>query len=264
MLRLVKPALLALAVSALAAPAHAGEAGCWFENGVLVVTAQVAGVTGDYILDIGQPQTQLGETQAQTAGYTDTLLSGEVRLAGVALPASAIAVADLDVRTGLLPTPIAGIIGADVLKGQVVDVSFAPACRIRLSTPDQVPAFRVTASLPIAWEDGRPLVPARISDGTTTVEGRFVPATGGDAAIRISDTLADAPGASKPAELYPYGVLRPALRRLTFGGRRLENLPAGLLPRDRPGDGELGAPVLARFRLRFDFPAGVLSLGPAS
>ena len=46
---------LALALSVCLAlvgfPAHAGEAACWFENGVVVVTAQVMGVTGDFILD---------------------------------------------------------------------------------------------------------------------------------------------------------------------------------------------------------------------
>lgn len=259
----MKSALLALAASALAAPAHAGDAACWFENGVVVVTAQVAGVTGDYILDTGQAQTQMGETQAQTAGYTDTVLAGEVRLAGAALPAPTIAVADLDVRTGLLPTPIAGIIGADVLRGQVLDVTFAPACRIRLSAPTRAPAFRAAASLPLTWSGGRPLASAGVSDGVRARLGRFSISTGADAPVRVSDALATAPGAAKPAELYPYGVLRPSLRALSLGGALVENVPAGLL-RDRPGDGEIGAPVLARFRLRFDFPAGVLRLTPAS
>jgi len=35
-------------------------------------------------------------------------------------------VADLDLRTGAAPTPIVGVIGADVLRPYVLDVSFAP------------------------------------------------------------------------------------------------------------------------------------------
>ncbi|MET0274155.1 MAG: aspartyl protease family protein, partial [Phenylobacterium sp.] len=122
-------ALLACAASA----ARAGEAACWFENGVVVVPAEVMGVAGDYILDTGQAQTQLAETQAQSAGFEATAPTGEVRLAGQRLEGRPVAVADLDVRAGLFPTPIAGVIGADVLRGVGVDVTFAP-CRVRLST----------------------------------------------------------------------------------------------------------------------------------
>jgi predicted aspartyl protease len=97
----LKPALAAIVLAAAPGLARAGETACWFERGVVVVTAQVAGVTGDFILDTGAPQTILAETQAQGAGYEATAITGEVELAGVRTAALPIAVKDIDVRTGL-------------------------------------------------------------------------------------------------------------------------------------------------------------------
>lgn len=260
----VTPKTLALAavLASLAPAARAGESACWFEGGVVVIPASVMGVAGDYILDTGQAATQLAETQAQGAGFEAVALTGDVRLAGERLAAHRVAVADLDVRTGLLPTPIAGVIGADVLKGYVVDVSFAP-CRVRLSRAGRAPRFGPAAALPMAWRDGRPEVAAAVSDGAGALSVRLTPSTGADAPIRLSDALAAAEGASRPQEVYPYGVLRPRLRALSLAGVLFEDQPAGLL-KAGAGDGWLGAPVLSHFRVRFDFPAGVLRLAPAS
>ncbi|HEY2358577.1 MAG TPA: hypothetical protein VGH86_14085 [Phenylobacterium sp.] len=256
----------ALALSALltlaATPAAAGAAPCWFENGVVVVSAEVMGVPGDYILDTATPHTLLAETQAQTAGFAETALTGAVRLAGVTIEREPVAVADLDMRTGALPTPIAGVIGADALKAYIVDVSFEP-CRVVLTRAGRAPAFPSGTTLPLRWVADRPVVTAAASDGSRTRIGAFAPATGADTAVRLSDAVASAPGAAKPNELYPYGVLRPRLRGLSFAGALSENLPAGLLKAEDPDlTGELGAPLLAHYRLRFDFPAGKLRLAP--
>ena len=261
-LAVTRPTLALSALLALAAtPALAGAAACWFENGVVVVGAEVMGVPGDYILDTATPHTLLAESQAQAAGFAETSLTGEVRLAGVASRGKAVAVAELDLRTGALPTPIAGVIGADVLRDYVLDLSFAP-CRVALSPAGRAPRFRSQATLPMSWVADRPVVTAAASDGPRTLSGPFAPATGGDTAVRLSDALASAPGAAKPRELYPYGVLRPRLRALSFAGALSENLPAGLLKAEDPDlAGEIGAPLLSRFRLRFDFPAGKLLLG---
>ena len=254
-------ALLALAATqTFAGGAAAGEAACWFENGVVVVGAQVMGVPGDYILDTATPHTQLADSQAQTAGFTETALTGEVRLAGITARGRPVAVAVLDLRTGALPTPIAGVIGADVLRDYIVDVSFAP-CRVALRPAGDAPRFRAEAVLPLSWIAGRPVVTAAVADGPHAFSGAFTPATGGDRALRLSDALARAPGAAKPRELYPYGVLQPRMRAFSFAGVLSENLRAGLVKAEDPGlAGEIGAPLLARYRLRFDFPAGELRL----
>jgi hypothetical protein len=256
-----------LALSALlaltATRALAGEAACWFEGGVIVVGAEVMGVPGDYILDTASPHTQLADSQAETAGYAETALVGEVRLAGVVARGRPVAVEVLDLRTGALPTPIAGVIGADVLKDYVVDVSFAP-CRVALRPAGRAPRFAASASLPMGWVAERPVVAAAVSDGPHAFAGAFTPATGADTGLRLSDAVANVARAAKPKELYPYGVYRPRLRALSFAGVLAENLPAGLMKAEDPRlTGQIGAPILSRYRLRFDFPAGRLLLAPA-
>jgi hypothetical protein len=240
--------------------ARAGEAHCWFEAGVLVVPAEVAGVAADYVLDTGAPQTLLADTQAQAAGFAGSTLRGSIRLAGHRFDDRPIAVAALDARFQGLPTPVAGVIGADQLWGYVLDVRFSP-CRLGLWRPTQAPRFGAGRILPLGAAGGRPVVRASVADGTRTLTGGFVPATGSTVPVRLRDDVADAPGAAKREALYPYGALRPDLRALSLAGDLFENLPSGLLAKaDAPALGEIGAPVLARYRLRFDFPAGRLSL----
>jgi hypothetical protein len=255
---LILSALLALTVTR----ARAGEAACWFEGGVVVMGAEVMGVPGDYILDTASPHTQLADSQAQTAGFAETALVGEVRLAGVVARGRPVAVEALDLRTGALPTPIAGVIGADVLKDYVVDVSFAP-CRVALSPAGHAPRFAASASLPMGWVAERPVVAAAVADGPRAFAGAFTPATGADTGLRLSDAVANVARAARPKELYPYGVYRPRLRAFSFAGVLAENLPSGLMKAEDPAlAGQIGAPILSRWRLRFDFPNGRLLLGP--
>ncbi|HKR87047.1 MAG TPA: hypothetical protein VJS38_02640, partial [Phenylobacterium sp.] len=129
---------LLLAASLWPPTAWAGETRCWFESGVLVTPAEVMGIAGDYVLDTGAAHTLLADTPAQGAGYAQTALVGEVRLAGLNLQGRPVAVTKLDARLRALPTPVAGVIGADVLAGRVVDVRFAP-CRVRIYEPGRAP-----------------------------------------------------------------------------------------------------------------------------
>lgn len=256
--------ILSALVALSASPARAGEAACWFENGVVVVSAQVMGVAGDFILDTATPHTQLAETQAQAAGFEETALAGEVRLAGLRIANRPVAVADIDLRTGALPTPIAGVIGADVLAPYVLDVSFTP-CHVALNPARHAPPFQAAQSLRMAWVAGRPVVNAVASDGSRSLSASFSPGVGADRAVRLSDVAASAPGAKKLLELYPYGVLAPRLESLAFAGDVFLDLPSGLVHAEDPRlAGQIGAPLLSRYRLRFDFPAGRLELAPAS
>ncbi|HEY3950988.1 hypothetical protein [Phenylobacterium sp.] len=250
----------ALAALACAPTARAAAARCWYENQVVVVGAEVMGVTGDFILDPATPHTELADSQAQAAGFADTELQGPVRLAGVTVPRAAVSVQTLDLRTGALPTPVAGVIGADVLKGYVLDVDFHP-CRIRLSRPGHAPRFRALRTLPLSWIAGRPVVAAAVSDGPHAAGGGFSLGVGADTAVRVSDAAAAAPGAAKPKEAYPYGVLRPRLRAFSFAGGLVENLASGLVAAEDPAlVGQIGAPILSRFRLRLDLARNRLML----
>jgi len=254
--------LIAAAVAVAAPPARAGETACWFDLGLVVAPAQVMGVAGDYIIDTATPQTALHDTAAQGAGFADTALVGEVRLAGLRLAGRPVKVEGLDRRARRSPTPIAGVIGADVLKAYVMDLSLAP-CRLRLSRPGHAPRFRGGRNLAIAWIGGRPTIQAAVADGPRARAGDFALATGADAAIRLSDAAASAPGAAKPGELYPDGMLHPTLRALSFAGDLQENLASGL-EADRGTLGVIGARAMARYRLRFDFPRSMLGVAASS
>ena len=64
----------------------------------------------------------------------------------------------------------------------------------------------------------------------------------------------------KPSGLRP----NTSRTRLSFAGASGQDVAAGLMPPEGDVVGVLGGPVLAHFRLRFDFPAGRLDLSPAS
>lgn len=244
----------------VAGPAYAGEAACRFERGVVVVPAVVAGIAGDYILDTGAAGSALHETKAQAEGIADTDLTGDVRVAGTVVKALALKVADLDVRTWNLPTPVAGVIGADALRGFVLDVAYAP-CRLRLSAAGRAPRFR-GRTLALGWDLGRPTVEASVSDDAHRIAGRFVIATGANAPVRLADDLAQAPGATETKELYPEGVWLARLPEVDFAGATGRDVAAGLMKPEGDVVGVLGGPVLAHFRLRFDFPRNRLVVDP--
>ena len=102
-----------------------------------------------------------------------------------------------------------------------------------------------------------------MADDRSALAGPMTPATGPDAAVRLSPSAAAGSGAAEPGKLGPYGSARAELRALSFAGVLFERLPAGLLAEgDAARLGAVGPAVLARWRLRFDFPAGRLELYP--
>lgn len=257
------PAALATAATLIAlapAGARAGEVACIYERGVVVVPASVAGMAGDYILDTGSVDTQLHETKAQMAGVTGDAVRARVLLAGLNLPDRLVAVVDLDARTVAFPTPIAGVIGADLLGAYVVDVRFDP-CRVTIRRPRQAGRFTGGVAMPMGGTSGPASVRAAVADGPHALAGEMVLSTGADAPLRIRQSVVNAPAASEA--LLPHGGGRATLRALSLGGALFENVPAGLTP---DGDGArlgvVGAQVLAHWRVRFDFPRRRVLLGP--
>lgn len=263
MLAHVTSPLAVLAAAALHA-APAAQAQCVYEMGVVVVPASVLGAAGDYILDTGAARTLMHETRAQGSGFADTSLAGEVRLGGLALAGRPVQVADLDARTAHFPTPVAGVIGADVLSAYVLDVDFAP-CRVRLWRRGTAPPFPAEVRLPMSLRGGAPVIRAAVSDGPSARAGDFVVATGADRGAAISDAAASAAGIDRPEDAYAYGARRPRLRALSLGGRLQENPTSALVKAAELPDGALGvlgAPALSGWRLRLDFPRGRLELAP--
>jgi hypothetical protein len=244
----VRPSLAILALFALPTLAHAGAVRCRLEHGVLVAPAEVAGVAGDFIIDTGQAATALAETQAQAAGFDGPVASGAARFSGQQIADRAFLIQAIDARSQMFDTPIAGVIGADILRGLVVDVRFSP-CWIAARPPGTEPTFKPSLRLPIAWRGGAPTIQAAVSDGPTARVVALRLSTGLDAPMSLSTALAQAPGP------------RASLRALSFAQALYESLATRL---EDPGDadGAVGAGVLARFRIRFDFPRSVIELAP--
>lgn len=254
---LLFPLLLA---TASASAGHAAEVACHFEGGVIVVSAIVAGIAGEYILDTGTAQTTLHETKAQTEGIAETELTGKIEVAGQTLANRALRVEDLDLRTWYLTAPVAGVIGADVLANFVVDVTFAP-CRVQLSTAGTAPRFQGHV-ITMLRDGDRPTATASVFDGARQLTGPFVLATGANAPIRLADDLAHA-ATVKPDDLYPGGGWLTPLPQVSFAGRTGQDVGVGLMKPQGEIVGVLGGPVLAHWRLRFDFPASRLIVAPA-
>lgn len=247
---------IALVAALAAGPAQAViNLNCRFEAGMIVVPGEAAGIAGDYVLDTGTARSVLHGTRAEMAGITATELTGDIRMGGLILPGRPLRVADLDARIWRLATPAGGIIGVDALKDFIVDMEFRP-CRVRLWRPTEAPPPLAGVDLPLTWDAGRPAAPAAVEDGARRLVGQFVLATGADAPARIADDLAAAPGAVRNNELYPEGVWLARLPRVEFAGATGEDVAAGLAAPEGEAAGVLGGEVLSRFRLRFDFPGG--------
>ncbi len=253
-----QPALpLALCLALVPAMGAAAPLACWYEHGVIVVPANVAGAAGDYILDTGSPRTELHDTRAQGMGLSGDATQGEVDIGGFHFPDRTLAIASQDARTYAFPTPIAGVIGADVLRALIVEVDFRP-CRVELHAPADDPAPKTRSQAPnLQWVSGRPVMWAALSDGRTARRIQVAPSTGLDAAVRLAPS--EITSMAAPESLAPYETGRAELRALSLGGVLFENLKAGL-----NGDeiSAVGPDVLEHWRLRFDFPAGRLLLIP--
>ena len=223
-------------------PASAGEVACRIERGVLVVPAQAAGLTGAFVLDAGAAQTVLDWTQMTEASIDARRTIAIVRFAGErrTIP---MAIDALDARTRTQPTPITGVLGADMLDGQVLTVWPEP-CRVRL---DLAAPRRAGRGHPAGRAARRRCSgPRGVSDGASAQLGQFRVATGEALPVRVSARIARAEGGAKGAK-DPTGPLRA----LSLGGRLIENPQAGLdVATD--GEGAIGEAVWAGYGLQLD------------
>lgn len=257
MRRRVPPAFIAFCLSLFSAEAaRAGETTCWFENGALIAPAVIGDMAGDYVIDLSAPRTLLHETKAQMAGIVAPQLALPVEVAGLRAPAVTVTVADLDARGAGFVTPIAGVIGMDVLAGHSVEIDFA-ACRVRIDRPWRAPREAV---LPVVMIDGLPTVLARVSDGPRVLQGAFAIDTASRAMVRLSSREAAATGKLDSQARHR----APArLRALSLDGVLAENAPATIAD-DLPEGvaGTLGAGLWAPHRLRLAADARTLSVAP--
>jgi hypothetical protein len=246
---------LSLALT-FAGAARAGETACWFENGAIIAPAVIADMAGDYVIDLSAPRTLLHETRAQMAGIIEPELTLSVEVAGLKAPAVSVKVADLDARGAGFVTPIAGVIGMDVLAGHSVEIDFA-ACRVLIDRPWRA---RRQVVLPVVVVDGLPTIEAAVSDGPMALRGAFAIDTASLAMARLSTRGAAATG---KLDLTARHKAPAHLRALSIGGVLAENVPASLAD-DLPEGvaGTLGTGFWARHRLRLAADARTLSVAP--
>lgn len=248
--------LLVFSLVLAAGAARAGETACWFENGAVVAPAVIGDMAGDYVIDLSAPHTLLHETKAQMAGITEPELPLSVELAGLKTPAVVVRVADLDARGAGFVTPIAGVIGMDVLAGHSVEIDFAH-CRIRVDQPWRA---RRQVVFPVEMVEGLPTIVAGVSDGPTARRGAFAIDTASKAMARLSTRGATTAGKLDTGARHK----APArLRALSIGGVLAQNVPASLAD-DLPEGvtGTLGTGLWGRHRLRLAADARTLAVAP--
>lgn len=241
-----------------AAPALAGEVACRFENGAVVMPASIGGVAGDWLLDPSAPRTQLHDTRAAMEGLADGFVA-EGRLAELALPAVPVTVANLDGRSPGFVTPIAGVIGADILAAFLVDLRFEP-CRMRLYA-GRAPRLAGGRVLPLERAGGVPAVRAAISDGRQARAGLFAVDWSSRAAVRVAGATVAPPVEGLNATRRDRAPAR--LRALSFDGELYEEPSAALATDLDPAlAGTLGVDFWSGWSLRLDIAGGRLTLIP--
>ena len=251
-------AVIAGLILSVGGPARAGEVACWFENGAIVVPAVIGGVAGDWLLDPSAPRTQLHDTRAGMEGLADGFVA-DGRLAGQALPDVPVMVVDLDGRAPGFVTPIAGIIGADILAAFVVDLRFAP-CRLRLYA-GRAPKVRGGRVLPLESAGGVPAVRAAVADDRRARAGLFAVDWSSRATVRIADATVRPQGEGLDPARRDRAPAR--LRALSVDGRLYEEASAAVATDLDPAlAGTLGVDFWSDWSLRLNIAGGRLTLLP--
>ncbi len=247
-----------LILSAAASQARAGEVACWFENGAVVVPAEIGGVAGDWLLDPSESRTLLHDTRADMEGLPRSF-TAPGHLAGLTLAPTTVEVVDLDSRAPGFATPIAGVIGADILARYTVDLQFAP-CRVRVVAGSLRRPTRARA-LPLVMAGGVPAVRAAVSDDRRARSGLFAIDWSSRAAVRLADARLSPP--AKGLEPTPRHLAPATVRALSIDGQLFEEPSAATAEGLATGlTGTLGVEFWARWRLRLDIRHDELLLSP--
>lgn len=194
----------------------------------------------------------------------DEIHDVQIQIGNLTLPETNASVADFAALTRHLGHPVPLLLGDNAFDGLVMDIDFAHH-RLALRDPSKLQIPAGAAKVPIIRAEGNFLIPFSI-EGAAPVDFELGLGNSGDLLVyqsyyeahkllegrRLSKRLGIGSGGIVPE---PIGTLRSA----QFAGFRFENMPAAFIPASLAGTesstiaGDLGLPLLARFRLIIDY-----------
>jgi len=282
-------ALACVGCAANTAPETGPAVRAQFVDGIILLEASVAGTTGWWILDSGYEYSLVDSAVANAAGLTlsapETAAQpggevtqswtqpGPVELARGTFHADSMAVLDFSGLAPIVGLPVAGLLGHDFFSRYVITIDYA-AREVTLAEPEGWRAPNGSTELAVWIENAEPF-----ALGTLWVNDRTVPAklkldTGSLSALGLNGSFV------AQNLLIPEGWPRLAVSGIAVGGAtrnfvaRIDSMRFGpaVIPAPvtgwsedltRVGDaGTVGAPVLARFRVTFDYTRHRLLLEP--
>ncbi len=260
-----------------------------FVDGIILMEVVLAGKPGWWILDSGYEYSLLDSATARAAGIPvstpktvaqpgGSVTQGWARavpldVSGTAFHPDSLAVFPLAPLSPVVGKPLAGLLGHDFFERNVVVIDYA-ARSVRLATPSGWNPPAGATEITVWLEDGEPFVL-----GMLWVAGRTVPAklkldTGSLSGLGLNGSFV------VQNRLFPLGWPRRPMGGVAVGGAtrnfvtRLDSMALGgvVIPRPvagwsedltRVGDaGTLGAPILDRFRVTFDYTRHRIILEP--
>ena len=287
---------LAVLLSACAAPPHDGGAPspavkALFVDGLVLLEGSIGGERGWWILDSGYEYSLLDSAGARRAGLVvstseavaapgGTVSQGWARSVRVALDrgefsTDSVAVMDL---SGLAPVTgqvLAGLLGHDFFVRYVVTIDYATRA-VRLAEPATYLPPTGAVAVPVWIEAAEPFAPATLYVGGRTVPAKLKLDTGSLSGLGLNGSFV------AQNRLIPDAWPRRAVEGTAVGGAtrnlitRIDSMAFGgvVIPQPvtgwsedltRVGDaGTLGAPILARFTVTFDYAHRRLLLEPQS
>ena len=236
------------------------------------VRGRVKGTPFWFLLDTASPSS-FGRKQSQRLGLPDGLTLGElaIDLSGITVTLPSLAVADLDARQLALGHRLDGVLGSEFFARFVVTLDFQAGTLTLRDAKDS--RFREKGqALPLAIEDGRPYVDAKVTPrGRDTLGGKFLVDTAAEGAVTLFSPFVREHRLLPPPPTAPAGssgTMQGIIRgeTLEIGGQllrepiiTLSGASSGIL--SDPGHaGSLGMDVLRRFRVTFDAARGRMLL----
>ena len=262
-----------------------------FERRYLFLHGTVNGVETDLVLDSGAGMTVLdrafaeklglkpqGEVEAKGAGGTSTasMVPGiNIRVAGLAADSLTAAVIDLSGVEQMMQRPMPVILGQEVFNNLVVDLDY-PRQRIRFFDPASFRYQGAGHKLPLyAMEGGHreielqveSLAPARfhLDTGSGGTLGLYHPYTEENHLLEGREPVSESLGGGVGGQVTTHVA---TLHTVTIAGYALQNVPAAFFDVEssafdtRRQAGNLGAGILSRFRIYFDYTHEALWLEP--